>query len=218
MKVKLAKRKGYYRLVVDDKEINAKYNCTQKEPIVLAILSGWEGTECWSLQDLRLCHVIYPSQYLSSSNVQSFTPKNEEENSWVTSSLKQYEKRGDEYAWSTFNGIVAFGDKTFDPDVPSYVSRSLQGCWSFAEGMKKFNEIREFWEAFDGNDLESTKMVNPNFQPSSNYFSSLSIMMEMGEIPIETIIPKWHTMNGFDERFKVTGKDSIQSTNKPKMK
>jgi hypothetical protein len=218
MKVKLAKRKGYYRLVVDDKDINKKYDCTQKQPIVLACLSGWEGTECWSLHDMRLSHVIYPSPYLDSSNIQSYTPQNEEEESWLISALKQYEKQDDKYVWSTFNGVVAFGDKTFDPDVPSYVSRSLQGCWSFAEGMKKFNEIREFWENFSGDDLKSTQIVNPNFQPSSNYFMNLSIIAEMGELPKEETINKWHIINGLDERFKVTGQDNVSSTKKLKIK
>jgi hypothetical protein len=213
MKVKLAKRKGYYRLVVDDKDINAKYNCTQKDPIVLATLSSWEGTECWDLRDLRLCNVIYPSPYLSNSNLQTFLPKNDEEESWITSALKQYEKREDKYAWSTFDGVVAFGDKTFDPNLPTYVSRTMEGCWSFSEGMKQFNNIREFWEKFEGNKLESSKIHNPNLQPSSNYFSSLSIMIEMEALPKDNILAKWHTMNGFSEDFRID-----KNKYKPKMK
>jgi hypothetical protein len=213
MKVKLAKRKGYYRLVVDDKAINEKYKCTQKEPIVLATLSGWEGTQCWDLRDIRLCHVIYPSPYLSSSNLQTFTPKNEEEEGWITSALKQYEKSEDKYSWSTFDGVVAFGDKTFDPDNPDYVGRTLEGCWSFSEGMKKFDEIREFWEKFEGNDLATTKLINPNLQPSSNYFSSLSIMIEMKALPKNDILGKWHTMNGFGEEFSI-----VKNKTKPKFK
>lgn len=218
MKVKLAKRKGYYRLVVDDKAINEQYDCSQEDPIVLATLSSWEGTECWELNDLRLCNVIHPSPYLSGNNVQSYKPKNEEEEFWITSALMQYEKREDKYYWSTFNGVVAFGDKTFDPDVPSYVSRSMEGCWSFSEGMKKFNEIREFWESFNGNDLKSTKINNPNLQPIDGYFSSLSIMIDMNTIPKEDIIKTWHKTYGFGEKFRIKEFSNETDSQKPKMK
>lgn len=178
MKVKLIKHKNYYLLAVDDKEINQKYNCSQKEPVILASLDGWEGTKCWSVHDLRLSEYRPPSHYLEGNNIQYYTPETQEEEKLITSIIKNYKKRDDKIIWSTFSGVVGYGDKTHDPSVPEYVRANLQGCWSFNEGMKEFNLIRQFWEAFEGDDIASIKIHNPHTQPDSNIFIFFKALIE----------------------------------------
>lgn len=203
MKVKLKKSKNYYQLVVDDTQINKKYDCTQSEPVVLAVLESWEGTQCWSLRDLRLEEHIFPSQYLEGSSIETFIYKNEEEAKLAMAVLNHYEKREDRIVWNSFNGIVGGGDKTNDPNNPSYVAKSMQSIWSFDKGLKKFNEIREFWENFEGDDIESTKQPNPFRQPFNMVFTMLSIMLDMSGKDIDKspkeIVENWQKLYKVDQ-------------------
>jgi hypothetical protein len=162
MKVKLLQDAGYFRLVVDESKINEKYNCSQENPIVLAVLTTWEGTKCWSLRDIRLEEVIYPSEHLEGFNLQKYMPKNEEDAKNLKSKLKYFKETPEgEILWGTFCGVVGMGDRTDHPDNPSWVGKAIEGCWSFKEVRKKLKEIRSFWENFEGEDLKLAKMVNP---------------------------------------------------------
>lgn len=232
MKVKLKKRKNYYQLVVDDPEVNKKYNCSQKEPVVLAVLDCWEGTKCWSLRDIRLEEHIYPSKYLEGSSFEMYLPDNTEQEKLIIAVLNKYDKREDRIVWNSFNGIVGGGDKTDDPTNPSYVDSAMKGAWSFDKGLDNFNNIRQFWESFEGDDIKSTKIPNPYKQPNSMMFSVLFSMLEMdgnqiGNSP-QKIIKKWQKnynvdqsiIDSLDYEKLVAPQESILETKakKPKMK
>lgn len=208
MKVKLKKRQGFYQLVVDDKDINKKYKCTQKDPIVLAVLDSWEGTKCWSLRDLRLCDPLLPSPYLEGSGMQFLVVHNQEQESWLTSCLKRYEKsitpEGQvKINWNDFDGMVAFGDKSNNEANPEYVKRCMTGAWSFEKGMEQFSAIRQFWENFTGEDLENTKLENIHKQPNRIYFSGLIHLLE-ASLPLKKeLFKSWHTAHGLSEKYQV---------------
>lgn len=228
MKVKLIKRKGYYQLVVDDKDINNKYDCSQKKPIILATLNSWEGTKCWSLHDLRLSPYRPPSPYLDGSNIEYRTPVNEEEEQLITCVIKNYEKRGQQIVWSTFSGVVGGGDKTNDPTIPEYVKASLQGCWSFDEGIKQLNVIRDFWETFEGDNIADVKIHNPYSQPTSDCFTFLEVILThaLDEDKKEKAINSWQKIHNISDEIMTSidfknlykNENNLVKDNKPKKK
>lgn len=173
MKVKIIKYPGYFRLVCDDETINKKYHCTQENPIELANLSTWEDSCCWKLRDMRLENSFYPSEHLEGSNLQRYTPIDEEDAKNLKSKLKYFKETPEgEIKWGTFSGVVGIGDRTDHPDNPSWIAQSIEGCWSFNAARTKFKEIRAFWKAFEGDELKSSMMHNPNEQITSFDYKS----------------------------------------------
>lgn len=76
VKTKIKRSKGSYRLVVDDKVINKEYECSQKEPVVLAVISNFFDSGCWSVEDFRLTRHRIPSPYFEASDACVYKVRN----------------------------------------------------------------------------------------------------------------------------------------------
>lgn len=59
--------------------INKKYECSQKSPILLATMTNFFDSGCWSVEDFRLSQYKTPSPYLEGMDQCVYEIKTEEE-------------------------------------------------------------------------------------------------------------------------------------------
>ena len=88
MKTKIIKKSGYYKLIIDDKEINKKYGY-EDNPIVLGTISEFADAGQWSVEDYRLRKNSIPSPYLE-DGVQEYKPKNQDEINYLEKNLHTF--------------------------------------------------------------------------------------------------------------------------------
>lgn len=177
MKTKIIKSKGYYKLVVDDPEVNAKYNC-EKNPILLGCITEFWDASQWRVEDYRLKQNLLPSPYLE-DGVQVYTPKNQEEKDFLIKSLHTYnENEKGEFVWDRFNSTRFEGG-----DLPCLTDKSLTqystvARFTFKKAFKLLQEQKEFWENFDKKDLkiDEVRIENPYRQISESEISFHFIM------------------------------------------
>lgn len=158
MKTKIIKSKGYWRLVVQDEEVNQQYDCTNKNPVVLGVLTEFFDSGCWALSDYRLSKHRFPSPYLEEA-VQIYHYENEKEKNKVIEYLHTYEISEKEKCiiWSKFDSYA------FDGDNPSHTDKygevySTVARFSFKEGLNRLKQQKEFWENYDKKDLKSDEI------------------------------------------------------------
>lgn len=105
-----------------------------------------EGTDCWSLVDIRLKKYPQLSTYGCSIGADdyhaSFKPKNDLEARMVKSHLREYREDADgSLHWCTFDGIVR-GVPVVDGYRPArYLDFNQAGYFSREEGLAKIREM-----------------------------------------------------------------------------
>ena len=169
VKTKIKKYKGWIRLVVDDLAINKLYECSQKEPVVLATMSNFFDSGCWSVEDFRISQYRTPSQYFEGSDACMYEVKSEEAKAKLVARLHTYrevESHGKKYiTWNTFDKALLDGDNPSCKDKYGY-EQNIIASFSYKAAVEKFNEIKEYWNNFEGTDLMQSKLPNPNRQIS----------------------------------------------------
>lgn len=188
VKTKIKKYKGWIRLVVDDITINKQYECSQKEPIVLAIMTNFFDSGCWGVEDFRISQYKIPDPYLEGSDACTYEIKSEEARAKLISRLHTYrekESQGKKYiVWNTFDKALLDGDNPFCKDKYGY-EQNIIARFSYKAALEKFNEIKSYWNNFEGADLIEGKIPNPNRQ-----ISEMTIFAEELAQKEKTIKPK----------------------------
>lgn len=159
MKIKQISEKGRVSLVLPENGDS-----------VVARLEHWEGTECWSLTDIRLAPHSIPSAFSFVGAEQyhsTYTPNSIDESEFVKSKLRDYfiDDAGT-YHWCTFAGIVK-GEESIGGYSPSKNKFAQGGYFSYKTGIAEINKIREFWSAFEGN-IKEAKIANSLLQLSES--------------------------------------------------
>ena len=188
MKTKIIKKIGYYKLVIDDKEINKKYNYEDSQ-IVLGTISEFADVGQWRVEDYRLKKNSIPSPYLE-DGVQAYMPKNQDEVNYLEKNLHTFkidEKTGT-YYWPKFDSTLYEGGDhpcLTDPKIKQYNSVAR---FTFQKAYELLKEQKSFWETCDENDLTSSrvKINNPMCQMSDSdvcfeFSEAKKIIMEMTE-------------------------------------
>lgn len=168
MKTKIKKSKGYYRLVVDDEEINKKYGF--KESIVLGCITEFWDAKQWRVEDYRLKEHLMPSPYLE-DGVQVFKPRNEKEKQLLMDSLHTYKISEDgTFSWDRFNATRFEGG-----DLPCLTDKTLKqyspvARFTFKKAYQLLLEQKEFWDNYDKKDLcfDEIRIENPHRQISES--------------------------------------------------
>ena len=176
VKTKIKKYKGYYCLVVDDPMINKKYECSQDDPILLATMTNFFDSGCWSVEDFRLSQYKTPSPYLEGIDQCVYEIKTEEEKENLIKRLHTYREIEDKnrkvITWNTFDKALWDGDNPYCIDKFGYV-QNIIARFSYAKALEKLNEIKEFWNNFDDTNLMNGKITNPYRQ-----ISEMTLMIE----------------------------------------
>lgn len=163
MKTLLEHYRGAIRLVIDDP---AK---PRGERDVLAGMTEDEGTNCWTIVDVRLSRHRRPNPYGGSGAADdycaSYKPDTPEDAQTVKSMLREYKEMADgTILWCSFDGIMR-GAPTVNGYAPAkWENFDQAGYFSRAEGLAHLKEIQAFWEAHEG-DL-NVKIDNPHRQPT----------------------------------------------------
>lgn len=184
MKTKISIREGVQYLEVADKEINDKSQ--YGSPIVLAVITHFFNSGCWSFEDYRLKSHLIPSKYLNDSNEQiyNFNEYSEEDKKVVLSKLH-------DYSLSEKEGLFYWRYETVDlnGDIPPDDKRKIDSignkyphvaCFTFKAAQKKLREAKEFWDNYEGSlTNEEIKISNPHRQPhQAEYYNELSFNKE----------------------------------------
>lgn len=176
MKTKIIKSKGYYRLVVDDKAINAKYNC-KREPIVLGIISEINDSGQWCVYDYRLKQNLLPSSHLVDI-IQSYKPENDEEKAFLSENLHTFDisEKSGAFSWSKFDcTLYEGGDHPWltDKTIKNIANTVSTARFTFKKAFKLLQEQKEFWEKFDKDNLQldEVRISNPYRQITETYVS-----------------------------------------------
>lgn len=168
MKTKILKTKGYWTLVVQDEQINAKYHAHNDKPIVLASMTEFVESGCWAVKNYRLRKNLVPSQYLEES-VQQMLPKNKEEKEKIYSLLHTYynteNKQTGIIYWPLFDLYDFQGDNPEHRDKKGK-EQNVVARFSFNGARQRLKEQKEFWENFEKNDLtlEEIRLTNSHRQ------------------------------------------------------
>lgn len=164
MKTKFSFEKGRISLLVDHGKN------TEAEKQVLAAMTLYEGTRCWTVIDIRLEKAPVADPW-SGSAIDFFTelkPKSAAEADEVKAMLREYEERADgTLMWCTYKNIVR-GELA----INGYTPVSAYGLKRYvhhtkAAGMAKLREIKAFWEKHQGTIVEGA-IHNPYSQPSAS--------------------------------------------------
>jgi hypothetical protein len=184
MKTKIIIREGVQSLVVDDKEINnaSKYG----SPILLAVITNYFNSQCWSFEDYRLKQHLIPSAYLNDSNehIYDFNNYPEEDKKLVLSKLKHYKLSEEEglFYWRN-DGVDLNGDIPKDDKRRIFTNGEEYpqcACFTFKAAQKKLREAKEFWDKYEGSLTDEViKIPNPERQPhSAEFYFELSFNKE----------------------------------------
>lgn len=137
------------------------------EPQVLASLSEMADADCWFVIDIRLLEHPLVHAYSGSALAEDFCarlmPESQAENDFYLSKLKDVVIDVDgAILWCTYQNMWK-GSQSVDGYTPP--SRTKPAIYmTYAEGLQILNEIREFWESYDGQ-ISDAKIPNPNRQP-----------------------------------------------------
>lgn len=175
MKTKITKREGVQYLEVADKEINEKSK--HGSPIVLAVITNFFSSGCWSFEDYRLNQHLIPSKYLndSSEHIYNFNDYPEEDKKLILSKLHDYKLSKEEglFYWR-YDGVSLEGDiPKDDPRRKDSLGNEYPGCarFTFKEAQNKLREAKTFWESYEGSLTdEKIKLPNDKRQPHSSEF------------------------------------------------
>lgn len=163
MKTRLSYDKGYISLIVDHQ------GDLSKDRAVLAAMTLFDGTGCWSIVDIRLDPDGYAHPWSGSLIGEDFqssiVPESIQDAAYIKSRLKEYEEREDgRIVWCTYRDIVRgqTGVKGYIPagrhdfHAPVYHSRS--------DGIAYLKDAKQFWDVYEG-EIEKAKINNPFRQP-----------------------------------------------------
>jgi hypothetical protein len=166
---------------------------SKDEQPLIAVSTNYEGTGCWSIEDLRL----YPrvglefGRYFGNSAENfhsSITVKTEAEYKLVSSLVPVHTSDAEEFPkrlhWCTYKGIVRGSTAAELGLTNSWMAQKHDILHRYKPMLEKMHEIKAFWEeqAIDEGDPELSaiiagiKLNNPFLQPSeSNIMSELII-------------------------------------------
>lgn len=189
-------RNRHYSLVFDVPGVPAR------EKPVLAVLSHYEGTKCWTLCDIRLHqHSLSVGPYFGNSAedfhsyYRAITPQEVE---LLRRSLKEFQEvpKDDgsiEFTWCTYRGIVR-GRTAKEINESTFFASKYPVMHKRDEGMVLLNEMADFWRQWmigksDEEILSQAgriKINNPFIQPTeSQMMGQLSVERLMAERAVE---------------------------------
>jgi len=197
MKTKIRNiRNSVYKLVID-----LPKTTVDEEP-VLAVLTHFEGTGCWSIEDVRLGKHKSVGKYFGASGEDywsSFDAKNSQEAGFVRSLLRDFKEAPSDIpnSVSPGSGVTHFDWCTFNALVPGLNSAELSGYpvnlsngaplfHSRKNALEHLKSIAEFWEAWPHSELDedivkkasAVKIDNPSRQLSeTEMFFTVSRMV-----------------------------------------
>jgi hypothetical protein len=164
MKTKFSIEKGRISLLVD----HGKNADAEKQ--VLAAMTLYEGTRCWTIIDIRLDKAPVADPWSGSGSGEDFfselKPKSPAEAEDAKAMLNEYEERPDgTLMWCTYNSIVRgeLAINGYTPVSPYGLKRYIHHNKS--GGMDKLREIKAFWDNHQGTIVEGA-ISNPHGQPS----------------------------------------------------
>ena len=171
LKTKLSKEKGWYRLMVDDAAVNKAYQCKPEKPIVLAVMSNFFDSGCWSVEDFRIAEHNLPNYYFFSSQLSTRVINSEEERQKLISRLHTYreeEKDGiKSIVWDSFDKALFIGDNPSCKDKHGY-EYNMIARFTDKAALEEMAIIKEYWNNFEGTDLSQGKIENPYRQISDD--------------------------------------------------
>lgn len=139
------------------------------EKQVLAAMTHYEGTLCWTVIDIRLESKPSADPWSGSGTGEDFysewKPKCGDEARVVKGLLKDYQELPDgTLIWCTYKNIVQGHEKIngLAPGSPNGIKRKIYH--TKAEAMARLQECKAFWEAHHGAIAEG-KIPNPYRQP-----------------------------------------------------
>lgn len=161
-KSKIIERQGQIALVL----VNP--NAVPWEQNRVAEMTNYEGTDCWTLVDIRLKRYPQLSQYGCSTSAEDyhsiFTPVSNDEAQIVKSLLREYwEDANGGIHWCTFNGIVRGHPEVNGYSPIRYLNFDQSGYFSRKEAMLKMLVMKAFWDSHEGS-LSEARIENPNKQ------------------------------------------------------
>lgn len=183
MKTKILKLEGYYKLVVDDKEINdkSKYG----GPILLACITHFFDSGCWSFDDYRLSEHFITSPYLNDSDDTIYDFKNlpQVDKDLILSKIHTYEMQDEHLHYWRFNttdleGDIPQDDKRRQFSTGDFLTKGA--CFTFKNAYDKLRETKKFWDSYEGElNNPEVKRENKFRQPhSSSFYFELSANKE----------------------------------------
>lgn len=183
IKVKIHKGQGCREIVVNDPKINAKYDATNSKPVVLASMVEFFNSGCWGVLDLRISKHKVPSPYLEAGSC-FYKPSDEADKEKITSELHTYRleksKDGEYVTWNTWDVNCWDGDNPSCQSKTGYLYNQV-ARFTYKGALQRLAEIREFWEKFEGDNIESVRLENPYRQKSETHFSMMKFILEEKE-------------------------------------
>ena len=152
---------------------------------MLAVITNYFNSSCWSFEDYRLKNNLIPSAYLNDNheNIYNFKDYNEEDKNIVLSKLHTYDLNDEGLFYWMFDGVDLNGDIPKD-DPRRKLTNGQEypscACFTFKEAQKKLSEAKKFWESYNGSLTdENIKINNQHRQPhSAEYYFDLSFNKE----------------------------------------
>lgn len=139
---------------------------------VLAAMTLYEGTRCWTVIDIRLCQIPTAHPWSGSGAGEDFysewKPKSDAESSEVKALLKEYQELADgTLIWCTYKDIVRGHSNIngYVPACPNEIQRNIYH--TKAEAMQKLRECKAFWENHQGT-IAAGRIENRYSQPGSS--------------------------------------------------
>lgn len=184
MKTKILKSEGYYKLVVDDKDINDKSQ--YGSPIMLACITHFFNSGCWSFDDYRLSDNFIVSRYLNDSDdtIYDFVNLPQEDKDLILSKIHTYDMQNNHLHYWRFNTTDLDGDIPQDDKRRQFTTGDFLtkgACFTFKHAYEKLREAKKFWDNYDG-DLNNpaVKRENKFIQPhSSSFYFDLTSTKDM---------------------------------------
>jgi hypothetical protein len=173
IKTNIKKHKGYYILQVIQDLKDEPFN--KKRPIELMTVSKHDGNQLYKIIDYRYTDEHTPlTPFLCDMGGNNHRMQ-----------YTEYEKHKSKFkfpfsvfvnssngikliSWNDLNGIVI--EDADNPHNEQSGFKSETHIWSYRAAMKKLYEARDFWESFNGENLEDAKIKNKNIRPTRDDF------------------------------------------------
>lgn len=149
---------------------------------VLASLSEMADADCWFVIDIRLLEQPVVHAYSGSGLGEDFCarlkPESQAEADFYLSKLKDVVIDDDgAILWCTYQNMWK-GSQSVDGYTPP--SRTKPAIYmTYAEGLQILNEIRAYWESYDGQ-IRDAKIPNANRQPRETRLRTMWYLHERG--------------------------------------